>query len=104
NALVHTVVTQMLGGINGIHNDARLAISNNAFEGCWIQRLRDALVLIGPDPVLKKMPGDRSIDCARVDVNKSELSSKLPRDAALSRGSRTVNGNHTVPGSVRSHV
>jgi hypothetical protein len=45
------------------------------------------------------MPGDRSIDCTRVDVDKSELSSKHPRNAALSRGSGTINSDYTVLGS-----
>jgi hypothetical protein len=89
----------MLGGIDVVHNDARFAVFNNACKRCRIQRLSDALALLQPNSVLKEMPGDRSIDCTRVDVDKSELSCKLPRNAALPRGSGTINGDHTVLGS-----
>jgi hypothetical protein len=53
----------MPGGIDLVHNDARLTISNNASKRGQIQRLSDAVALLRPNTVLKEMPGDRSINC-----------------------------------------
>jgi hypothetical protein len=90
----------MLGGIDVVHNDARFAVFNNACKRWRTQRLSDALAFLRPNSVLEEMPGDRSINRTRVDVDKTELSRKLPRNAALPRGSRTINGDHTMLGSV----
>ena len=58
------------------------------------------LEALRPNFVLKEMPGDRSINCARVDIDKTELPRKFPRNAAFSRSSGTINGDHTLVRSV----
>src|SRR5438477_324109 len=99
---VHTIITQMVRGIHVIHQDARLVICNGAGKCRCVQRSGNEVVLLWPDIFSKEIPGDRPIESTRVDINKTEPPGKLSRDAAFSRRSGAINGDHTTRASVGS--
>jgi hypothetical protein len=48
------------------------------------------------DFLLQDVPGDRSINGARINVHKSQLPGEALCDTAFSRGRRAVNGNYPM--------
>src|SRR6266403_1921574 len=53
------------------------------------------------DAFFEDVPGDRTINGARIDVNKTEPPGELSRHAAFSRGSRTINRDYPMKISLR---
>src|SRR5262249_48658978 len=99
---VDAIITQMVRGIDLIHQNARLVICDGAAKCRCVQRSGNAIVLLRPDIFSKEIPSDRPIESTRVDINKTELLGKLSRNAAFSRRSGAINGNHTTRASVGS--
>src|SRR5207248_11206394 len=93
--------------IHVIHQDARLVICNGAGKCRCVQRSGNEVVLLWPDIFSKEIPGDGPIESTRVDINKTEPPGKLSRNAAFSRCSGAINGNHTTRAwvaSMYSHI
>src|SRR3989442_12094848 len=53
------------------------------------------------DPFLQDMPGDRSVNGTGIDIDKTEPPGEFSRDAALARGSRTINRDHLLKNLLR---
>jgi hypothetical protein len=84
NAFVYTVITQVLPGIHVINQNPRLIVLE---AGCDAGRLKgssDAIAFYRLDFLLQDVPGDCSINGARINVHKSQAPGELLRDAAFS--------------------
>src|SRR5436305_9458620 len=96
----------MVGRVHAIHQNPRLAISNNAGKRRLLQRSGNEFVFVWRNISSQEIPGDRPIKSTRVDISKTKPAGELSRNPAFSGGSRTINGNHTTRapiGSMRSH-
>src|SRR5947207_10668479 len=56
----------------------------------------DALDVFRTATFFEKVPGNRSVNAARVDVDKPKPPGELSRDTTLSRGSRTIDRNYPM--------
>src|SRR5438094_8569017 len=87
--------------IHIIDNNVRLAVSNAGRNRCWLESLRDAVDLFCRNPVFEEMPADRSVNRARVDVDKTESVRERSRDTTFARGSWAINRDHSMKISLR---
>ena len=83
----------MLRWIDIIDHDVRLVILEAATDPRGFGGLCDALSVSAINSFLQSIPGDGSIDRARIDIGKPKPSGKLPRNTALPRRGRTINGD-----------
>jgi hypothetical protein len=57
---------------------------------------RDTIAFFRMDLLLQDVPGDCSINGARINVDKSQAPGELSRDTAFSGGRRAINGNYPM--------
>jgi hypothetical protein len=96
NPFVYTVITQVLPGIHVIDQNARLIVLQAACDLGCLKGPSDTLVFFRMDFLLQDVPGDRSINGARINVHKSQFPSERSCDTAFSRGRRAINGDYPM--------
>ena len=96
NVFVYTIITQVLPGIHVVNQNARLIVLQVTCDGGCLKGASDTLVFFRVDFLLKDVPGDRSINGPRINVDKSQSPSEPSCDTAFSRSRRAVDGNYPM--------
>ena len=96
NAFVHTIIAQVLTGIHVVNQNARLIVLQAARDVGCPKGSSDPIVFFRIDFLLQDVPGDRSINGARVNVHKSQVPGEFLRDTAFSGGRRAINGDYPM--------
>jgi hypothetical protein len=93
----------VLTGFHVVNQNARLIVLQAAREVGCPKGSSDPIAFFRVNFLLQDVPGDCSVNGARVNVHKSQASGEFLRDTAFSRGRRTINGDYpmrTLPGRV----
>src|SRR5437763_1874743 len=93
---VHTVITQMVGGINVIDQNARFVVLNAARNRCRFESLADTIDIFCSNSLFENMPSDRAVDSAGVNVHNAKPAGELARNTAFSRGSRAIDCDYLI--------
>jgi hypothetical protein len=86
----------VLPGIHATNQNARLIVLQAARDACHPKGSRDTIAFFRMDLLLQDVPGDCSINGARINVHKSQAPGELSRDTAFSGGRRAINGNYPM--------
>ena len=95
---VHTIVTEMWGGIDTVNQDPGRIAVEIAIEARSPEQVRNGVTVTRRDCVLQYMPGHSAIHGAGIDVIETDLFREHPRHAAFAGRRRAVDRNNTVNG------
>jgi hypothetical protein len=87
---------QAIRWIGIVNEDARVIILKTASDLDGLESLPDARGVARINGLLKQVPGDRTINGARIHIGEPESSGKLSGDTALPRGGRAINSDNAM--------
>src|SRR5262249_15091371 len=94
NIFIHPIFTEILCRIDVIDQNTRLVVFEAAVDPGGFDGPRDPVGVACVYSFLQDMPGDGTINFARIHIGEAEASRKLARNAAFPGRGGAINGNH----------